>query len=365
MRRKEGGRPPLNSEDGAMDETALKERKKLLGRLKYKRDKISKLRKKAVMQRIDRQDEAESGDETSDGEVDDHTSGVGYDAGGDGELHPKTVKNKKSEFLALLPLHTGLQYELLKKLVVMYDCEQLSIDRGEDLDGGGDMMSLHRYRVKVCHFLDKFEAKYKQKLDACSFLLHWAQKLISQDETAFFRAGFSFKNPDDIPLHLKVKKISKEVATKLLMDRKDPVTRRASIRQAVEVSQKAGLQLKKGDIAALIEGIGCSRDFAVKILKAVSSSDPEAVNKIFTKKIRRDSILAADVSGRLLEFLSNPEHSRALPGHETVSVAYGFRMPKFLLKKSKIELLEIFKRQNPDISFSTRVLLRECTVSPK
>ena len=174
------GRPPLNSEDGAMDETALKERKKLLGRLKYKRDKISKLRKKALMQRIDRQDEAESGDETSDDEVDDHASGVGYDAGGDGELHPKTVKNKKSEFLALLPLHTGLQYELLKKLVVVYDCEQLSIDRGEDLDGGGDRMSLHRYRVKVCHFLDKFEAKYKQKLGACSFLLHWAQKLISQ-----------------------------------------------------------------------------------------------------------------------------------------------------------------------------------------
>ena len=57
-----------------------------------------------------------------------------------------------------------------------------------------------------------------------------------------------------------------------------------------------------------------------------------------------------EIAGRLLEFLSNAEHSRALPGHETVSVAYRCRKPKFLLKKSKLELLDIFKKENPDVT---------------
>ena len=40
-------------------------------------------------------------------------------------------------------------------------------------------------------------------------------------------------------------------------------------------------------------------------------------------------------------------------------MAYGPRMPKFLLKKSKVDLAEIFKKENPDVTFTSRVLLRE------
>merc|ERR1711888_524096 len=65
------------------------------------------------------------------------------------------------------------------------------------------------------------------------------------------------------------------------------------------------------------------------------------------------------VSERLTVFLSNPEHTRALPGHNTVSVAYGCRKQKFLLKKSKDELLTVFKEENPDVSISKKVLLRD------
>ena len=126
--------------------------------------------------------------------------------------------------------------------------------------------------------------------------------------------------------------------------------------QAIEVSKQAGLHLQKGDISALMGGIGCSRKFAYKVLKAVDF--PDMVDKVF-KKMRRDSIQSTDISQRLLEFLSNAEHSRAVPGHETVSVAYGVRKPKFLLSKTKHELLSIFKKENSDISFSIRVLLRE------
>ena len=40
-------------------------------------------------------------------------------------------------------------------------------------------------------------------------------------------------------------------------------------------------------------------------------------------------------------------------------MAYGKRLPKFLLKKSKSELVELFKKENVDVAFSSRVLLRE------
>ena len=106
-----------------------------------------------------------------------------------------------------------------------------------------------------------------------------------------------------------------------------------------------------------MRGIGCSRIFAVKVLKAVDSSEADAAS-IFKRRIRRDSIPKTDIPGRLLEFLSNPEHLRALPRHETVSVVYGVRKQKFLLKKRKLELLEIFKKENPEVNFSSRDLLR-------
>ena len=95
------------------------------------------------------------------------------------------------------------------------------------------------------------------------------------------------------------------------------------------------------------------------MLKAVDSSNESTAESLFKRRIRRDSIQSTDIPTKLLEFLSSPEHSRALPGHETVSVAYGVRKPKFLLKKSKLELLGIFKKENPEVNFSSRVLLRE------
>ena len=42
-----------------------------------------------------------------------------------------------------------------------------------------------------------------------------------------------------------------------------------------------------------------------------------------------------------------------------MNVAYRCRKPKFLLKKRKFELLDIFKKEKPDVNFSHRVLLLE------
>ena len=343
------GRPPKDFEIGAMDPDTLRERKRQLGREQYRRDQISIVRRQAVLQRRDRegiaavQDVSDLEENAESEESDDERV----------ELHPKTVTLKKSEFLTMLPINTEIQYALLRKLLQLYDINHINfVQREAEVDAAGDRIHLHRYRLRICDFLER------QKLDAAVFLLHWSQKLMSQDEAAFCKAGFTFTNPADIPAHLRIQRISNEVTAKLLTTRTDPDTRKFSIKQALEVAKQAGLQLRKGDITALMRGIGCSRIFAVKVLRAVDSSESDAAS-IFKRRIRRDSIQVTDIPGRLLEFLSNPEHSRALPGHETVSVAYGVRKPKFLLKKSKLELLEIFKKENPEVNFSSRVLLRE------
>ena len=129
-----------------------------------------------------------------------------------------------------------------------------------------------------------------------------------------------------------------------------------SIKHAVEVAEKADLHHKKGDIAAFERGIGASRKFASKLLSARDTN--KGVKDLAQKKVRKDAIEASDVPERLEAFLSDAEHSRALPGHETVSVAYGCRKPKFLLKKSKDELIDIFKTENPDILCSKKLLFR-------
>jgi hypothetical protein len=150
-------------------------------------------------------------------------------------------------------------------------------------------------------------------------------------------------------------KISDGLATLLIRDRKTSDCRRVSIRYAIGVSKEADLNQTVGGISSLASAIGSSRQFAAKVLKAV---ELEKTEELFKRKSSSNSIFGTDVPERLTEFLSNAEHSRALPGNETVNLAYGKRLPKFLLKKSKNELAQLFQKENPDVTFSCRVLLR-------
>ena len=186
--------------------------------------------------------------------------------------------------------------------------------------------------------------------------MFFAQQLVVKDQAGFFDHGLDFLNQEDIPVSIRVRRISDELADLMIKDRRNADCRKVSIKHAVEVAKRANLHHQKGQISSLAAGIGSSVKFAAKILTAV---DQDKTEDLFKRKTRCNSICDTDIADRLTEFLTNAEHSRALPGNETVSVAYGRRMPKFLLKKSKKELAEAFRKENPDVVFSTRLLLRE------
>ena len=343
------GRPPLDRVLGPMGPEALKERKRKLRREQYKRDKTSKARRDAVSQRKDRDQEKPGLEEDEPSEEDEENEDVEV------QLHPKKVTRKKSEFFALLPTDLKLQLELLRKLILLLEIERISSSLAPEIAFSGSRATLHRYRVKVAAFLRDCDSKHK--ISPVTFLLDWAQRLVRRDEAAFSDAGLRFSSAADIPTDVRVKLISSKVTSNLLHDRRDPNCRVVGIKHALAVAKEADLHQRRGDIAALERGIGSSKEFATRVLGAVDSN--QTVPDLVKKRVRKDSISASDVPDRLEQFLSNAEHSRALPGHETVSVSYGCRKPKFLLKKSKMELVDIFKRENPDVTFSKKLLLRE------
>ena len=78
----------------------------------------------------------------------------------------------------------------------------------------------------------------------------------------------------------------------------------------------------------------------------------ERIVELFKRKTNSNSIFITNIPERLTEFLSNAVYLQALPGNETVSVGYGKILPKFLLKTSKLDLALLFKKENPDVTFS-------------
>ena len=108
----------------------------------------------------------------------------------------------------------------------------------------------------------------------------------------------------------------------------------------------------------MASAIGYCRKFAAKVLNVVLL---ERIVELFKRRTNSNSIFITNIPERLTEFLSNAEHSQAMPRNKTVSVGYGKRHFKSLLKKSKLdlELALQFKKETPDVTFSTRVLLSE------
>ena len=270
----------------------------------------------------------------------------------------KTLARRQEEFLSLLPVSLDLRGKVLKYLVKDLNVKEILID-GDKVDNiknqdCASRWSVFRYKKRAMGFLQKMIKKYN--MDPSKFLLPVLQQLLLDDQHCFEQAGFSFLHDSDLPDSIRIKKISDDLATVLIRDRRTSDCRKVSIKHAVEVTKEALSSGKPIGISSLASAIGSSREFATKVLNAVQL---EKTEELFKRKRRSDSIFSNDILERLTEFLSNAEHSRALPGNETVSVAYGKRLPKFLLKKSKAELAQLFKKENSDVTFSTRVILRE------
>ena len=129
------------------------------------------------------------------------------------------------------------------------------------------------------------------------------------------------------------------------------------VRHAVEVAKSLSLSVDNhGDILLLHKTIKCSRRFAKNVLSAIKE---DKVDQLFKRETRKDAIKVTDWPELLKEFVYRPDNSRAVPGTDTVSIRYGVRMPKYILLRSRDDVLKNFQSEYPNCPFSTKILIRE------
>ena len=126
---------------------------------------------------------------------------------------------------------------------------------------------------------------------------------------------------------------------------------------ALATAKEAHLSVANhGDVQILRRAIGSSWEYANRILKAIEEGKEES---LFERATRKDAIKASEWPQRLAEFAKLPSNSRGCPGKETISIAYGVRVPKYLLVKKKKDVLQSFLTINEGCTFGAKTLDRE------
>ena len=153
-----------------------------------------------------------------------------------------------------------------------------------------------------------------------------------------------------------VNKVAQQDALKLTSHQQQQVDREIATKYSIAVVEECKLQLKTpGDQAILTRVLGCHKRYAKKVMESVEGGKETLFEQIW----HRDSVVASHWPKLVHDFLHQPQHSRFVPGNDSVSVRYGTRVPKILLFDSKLKLVNEFLDENPACPFKARVLLRE------
>ena len=154
----------------------------------------------------------------------------------------------------------------------------------------------------------------------------------------------------------RVLKIYASVKTEILSHRRGPY-RNLCIEAAVKTAQNAQLSLNnRGDAQTLRNVLGSKHGFATKILAAI---DQDKVDSLYTYKMKRDSLKFSPWPGLLKTFARKEVNARPCPGLHSISVAYGKREVKYLLRKPMKVVIEDFKKEYPECPFAPSTLVRE------
>ena len=154
----------------------------------------------------------------------------------------------------------------------------------------------------------------------------------------------------------RVLQIYASVKTEILSNRRGP-SRNLCIEAAVKTAQNAQLSLtNRGDAQTLRNVLGSKHGFATKILAAI---DQNKVDSLYTYSMKRDSLKLSPWPGLLKTFARKEVNARPCPGLDTISVAYGKREVKYLLRKPMKVVIEDFKKDYPECPFAPSTLVRE------
>ena len=72
---------------------------------------------------------------------------------------------------------------------------------------------------------------------------------------------------------------------------------------------------------------------------------------LFRRETKRDAVVASEWPSILQQYISRPDNSRYVPGNDSISLSYGRRVPRILLLRSKVKLLQEFLSEYVDCPF--------------
>lgn len=219
-------------------------------------------------------------------------------------------------------------------------------------------MSERQLRYRGDAILDFLRGINSDSVD--KLLIFWLDMLLQNKIIAATFQTHGWDTPEQYtPLHYKVSQAASSLQTRYL--KRDQTTNEQRIlgtKYVAEVIKVSGLSTNTiGGAQLLATHTNCSRKFATAVLQAVESGD---LDNFIGRKTRCDSIHADRFwVNRITEFVFKPENARAVPGQESVSIKYGVRRPKFILRKPRAVISSEFLAENPACPFKASTIMRE------
>lgn len=352
---KSRGRPPLK--DSAMTPRTLRRRKKDLTASKRHQRSVSKVREKAAKVRW----QIESGTSVA-GTME--PEGCSTDAceglSSNKDVITKTVTQRqlnriKCRLVGLIPSYPLDNLDVFFQYLPYSQVPEADLPAAKYKFSGNLSARQRRYRAKAVNSLFMNYSVDTQR----SLLKYWINRLVSDSliENILDKCEILFP-PELVPKYFNVSRISSKLSgTFLSRCRSTDEQKKQGTLYVISVAKEAGLVTgNHGDIQTLATATSCSRRFAKSVLQAISEGTEEELLK---RNIRCDSIKATEWPSKIVEYVFQPENTRAMPGQDTVSVRYGVRRPKYLLLKARRQIAESFKEQNPECPFSVSTIMRE------
>ena len=337
------------------------------------REKISEIRKQAVSMRKDRQGgkqhetlrsespqhdldasmeaskrEEEIGNESlKDGNIKDidYVITEGKDEKTEGSKSKSAFYRKLNKVKSLmLQLSSFEKVDIAVKILSVHHFDQtrvgLSISAGDAkscLDQNLSRLSMYQVRERAREIISILET-YAEPENLLSSLLR--ETVYDKDITATLLHAAKVKVADSfLTREERVRRVAKEEAVTIISHRQWS-DRENSVKHAITVVKKCSLVVSNhGDIMILANALGCHWDYAKKVLQAVGTDEEDT---LFRRETKRDAVVASEWPSILQQYISRPDNSRYVPGNDSISLSYGRRVPRILLLRSKVKLLQGF-----------------------
>ena len=352
------GRPPLG--ESAMTPRTLSSRKRDLAKQKYagqkeeiQREHTSAQRSRSAAARWNKRINPDEGNDNNDNddEVDMLTSGDESEE--IVQLDPRVLASSKLKLKSFLSSNELENLDIfVRHMKSKTSVITLNVENYTNLSPLSDRQIRYKW--------DQINQLFSDPTLAKELMKFWIEQLLSSNvaKTMFKENQWDIPN-EFLSRELIVEKTAAALENKFLRrDRTTEEQRKLGARYVIDVAKTSQLDIDvRGDVSHLAKYTFSSWKFAKLVLTAIKNGTEET---LLQRKTRCDAIHADTVwTDRISEFVLRPENSRACPGQEKVSIKYGVRRPKFILRKSRAMIAAEFLVEYPDCRYKSSTIIRE------